>query len=46
MVLSSHMKSRIFSTCILEGLSQFVCGNALEKTTIYMKIDLLLIEQS
>ena len=32
MVLNSHMKSRIFSTCILEGLLQFVCGNAHEMT--------------
>lgn len=38
MVLNSHMKSRIFSTCILEGLSQFVCGNAPEITIIHMKI--------
>ena len=45
MVLSSHMKSRIFSTCILEGLLQFVCGNALEKAVIYVKIYLLLMEQ-
>lgn len=45
MVLNSHMKWRIFSTCTSEGLSQFVCGNALEKTIICMKIYPLLMEQ-
>lgn len=45
MVLNSHMKWRIFSTCTSEGLSQFVCGNALEKTIICIKIYPLLMEQ-
>lgn len=43
MVLSSHMKSKIFSTCILEELWQFVFGNAPEDTarTIASTVDRL-----
>ena len=33
MALSSHMKSKIFFTCFLEGLWQFVSGSAHEKKT-------------
>ena len=33
MALSSHMKSKIFFTCFLEGLWQFVFGSAHEKKT-------------
>ena len=33
MALSSHMKSKIFFTCFLEGLWQFLFGSAVKKKT-------------